>query len=66
MSQFDRVFGDGNYLECSKCGSLTTLDKDGRLMRMILNTQDLPVIYEEKNKDLFINQDGSLKCNCTN
>lgn len=64
MSQFDHVFGNGDYFECTNCGSLATLDKDGRLMRMILNAEGLPVIYEEQNKDLFIRTDGSFKCNC--
>lgn len=64
MSQFDNVFGDGNYFECTNCNSLATIDKDGKLMRMILNKQGLPVIYEEQNKDLFIDTNGNLKCNC--
>lgn len=65
MSQFKRIFGDGDYLECTKCNSLTKIDEGGRLMRMILNTQDIPVIYEEQNTDLFIDVNGDLKCNCT-
>lgn len=65
MSQFDYIFGDGDYFECPKCNSLTKIDKDGKLMRMILNTQNLPVIYEEQNKDFFIDSAGNLKCNCS-
>ena len=65
MSQFDHIFGDGDYFECAKCGSLATVGKDGRLMRMILNADGLPVIYEEPNKDLFIHENGNLKCSCT-
>ena len=65
VSQFNRIFEDNNYFECDKCGSLATIDKNGKLMRMITNIQGLPVIYEEKNKESFIDENGNLKCDCS-
>ena len=64
MSQFNRIFDGNNYFECDKCGSLATIDENGKLMRMITNEQGLPVIYEEENKDLFIDKNGNLQCDC--
>lgn len=65
MSQFNQIFDGKDYFECNKCGSLATIDEKGRLMRMITNLQGLPVIYEEENKNLFIDKNGNLKCDCT-
>lgn len=65
MSRFDSIFDDGDYYECSKCSSLMKIDENGKLMRMILNEEGLPVIYEEKNKGDFIDKCGNLKCNCS-
>lgn len=64
MSKFDKVFGDGDYFECKNCGSLATIDENGKLMRMVLNQQSLPVIYEEEDKETFTDGNGNLKCDC--
>ncbi|MCQ3816729.1 hypothetical protein [Staphylococcus xylosus] len=65
MSQFEKIFGNNNNFECEKCNSLATIDKNGKLMRMILNEQNLPVIYEEDDIELFTDGDGNLKCDCS-
>lgn len=64
MSLFDKTFGDGDYFECEKCGSLATIDKNGKLMRLVFNQQNLPVIYEEEDKEIYVDEKGNLKCDC--
>lgn len=66
MSLFNQFFDGKAYFECEKCGSLAIIDENGKLMRMIFTNQGLPAIYEEKNKNKFINENGSLKCDCNN
>jgi len=66
MSLFNQVFDGKDYFECEKCESLAIIDENGKLMRMVFTNQGLPAIYEEKNKANFINENGSLKCDCNN
>lgn len=65
MSTFNRIFDGKDYFECKKCGSLAIIDENNKLMRMVITNQGVPAIFEEKrNRNLFLDKNNNLKCDC--